>query len=119
MASNKTVLIGGGVIITVGYANAVVTKGNPTRVIVGGIVFILLASLLELAGPRANAIASGLVGVAVLTVILVEAPSIQQAYVNAQKNVGKTTTPTPTVPGGGLPTTQPVATGTKKTGGPF
>lgn len=91
MASNKTVLVGGGVIITVGYANAVVTKGNPTRVIVGGMVFILLASLLELAGSKASALASGIVGVAVLTVILVEAPSIQQAYTNAQKNVGKST----------------------------
>ena len=109
MASNKTVLVGGAVIITVGYANAVVTKGNPTRVIVGGMVFILLASLLELAGPRASAIASGLVGVAVLTVLLVEAPSIQQAYLNAQKGaitggaIGKSSsTSAPTVPGGGI-----------------
>ncbi len=85
MASNKTVLIGGTVIITVGYVGAITTKGNPTRVVVGGIVFVLLASLLELAGPRASALASGLVGVAVLTVVLVEAPAIQQAYVNAQK----------------------------------
>lgn len=100
MASNKTVLVGGGVIITIGYANAVVTKGNPTKVIVGGMAFILLASLLELVGPRASALASGIVGVAILTVILVEAPSIQQAYVNAQSNAGKQSASTTTTSGG-------------------
>ena len=98
--ANKTVLVGGGVIITVGYANAVVTKGNPTKVIVGGMAFILLASLLELAGPRASSLASGIVGVAVLTVILVEAPSIQQAYLNAQSNAGKPSASTTTTSGG-------------------
>ena len=93
MSANRSVLVGGAVIITVGYSNAIVTGGNTTRVLVGGIGVVLLASLIELLGPNASKLATGIVGVAVLTVILVEAPGIQQAFTNAQKNVGKSANP--------------------------
>ena len=92
MKSNKFVLIGGAVIITVGVANAATNGGSPTKVIVGGLAFTLLASILELFGEGASALASGIVGVAVLTVVLTEAPGIAAAYTNAQKNVAKGTT---------------------------
>lgn len=85
MASNKTVLVGGAVIISVGVVNAAVNKGSPTKVLVGGITFVLLASLLELAGPRASTLATAFVGVAVLTVVLVEAPSIAKAFTAIQQ----------------------------------
>lgn len=89
MASNKTVLVGGTVIISVGVVNATVNKGSPTKVLVGGITFILLASLLELGGPGPSRLASALVGVAVLTVVLVEAPGIGKAFNNVAQNIGK------------------------------
>lgn len=86
MQSNKTVLLGGAVIITVGFAKSVSGGGSPTRVFAGGVGVILLASLLELAGSIGNRLATGLVGVATVTVILVEAPAIYQAISKGTAN---------------------------------
>ena len=84
--SNKTVLLGGAVIITVGFAKSVTSGGSPTKVFAGGVGVVLLASLLELAGDTASAIASGLVGIATITVLLVEAPAVFKAISQGQKN---------------------------------
>jgi len=86
MQSNKTVLLGGAVIIAVGFAKALTSGGNPTKVFAGGVGIILLASLLELAGSGASRVASGLVGVATITVLLVEAPSIYQVISKGTSN---------------------------------
>lgn len=84
--SNKGVLLGGAVIITVGFIKAVSGGGNPSKVFAGGVGLILLASLLELAGEGASKVASGLVGVATITVLLVEAPSVYQAISKGTSN---------------------------------
>ena len=86
MQSNKTVLIGGMVIIVVGVTKAITTGGNPIRVTAGGLGIILLASLLELAGAGASKVASGLVGVATITVLLVEAPAVYNAISKGTTN---------------------------------
>lgn len=86
MQSNKIVLLGGAVIIVVGYVKAATSGGSPTRVFAGGVGIVLLASLLELAGSAGSRLASGLVGIATVTVILVEAPSIYQAISKGTAN---------------------------------
>jgi hypothetical protein len=86
MQSNRIVLLGGAVIIVVGFVKASTSGGSPTRVFAGGVGIVLLASLLELAGNAGSRLASGLVGIATLTVILVEAPSIYQAIAKGTQN---------------------------------
>ncbi len=107
MAANRTVIVGGAVIVTVGYANAIVTKGNPTRVIIGGIGVVLIASLMEMAGPNMSKLATAVVGLAIMTVILVEAPGIAKAVQNAQANAGKSAQTNPTVQTGGSAASRP------------
>ncbi len=57
-------------------------------------------------GPRASSVASGLVGVATITVLLVDLPDIYKAVANAQKGaitggaVAKAVGSTPPVVGG-------------------
>ncbi len=86
MQSNKTVLLGGVVIITVGFVKAVSGGGSPTRVFAGGVGLILLASLLELAGDTGSKLASGIVGLATVTVLLIEAPALYQAISKGAAN---------------------------------
>lgn len=86
MQSNKTVLLGGAVIISVGFAKALTSGGSPSKVFAGGVGIILLASLIELAGEGASRVASGLVGVATITVLLVEAPAIYQVITKGTSN---------------------------------
>jgi hypothetical protein len=83
--SNKTVLLGGTVIVAVGFAKAVTSGGSPTKVFAGGVGIVLLASLLELLGPRASQLATGLVGLATVTILLVEAPAVYAGIAHAQK----------------------------------
>lgn len=107
MQSNKTVLLGGTIIIVAGFAKAVTSGGSPTRVFAGGVGIILLASLIELGGPRASALASGLVGLATVTVLLVELPVVYKSITNAQNK--KAATSPPTTPTAAA--TQPPVTG--------
>lgn len=86
MQSNRTVLLGGAVIIATGFAKALTSGGSPTKVFAGGVGIVLLASLLELAGEGASRVASGLVGVATITVLLVEAPAIYQVISKGTAN---------------------------------
>lgn len=86
MQSNKIVLLGGAVIIVVGFLKVSTSGGSPTKVFAGGVGIILLASLLELAGSAGSRLASGLVGIATVTVILVEAPSVYQAVSRGTTN---------------------------------
>jgi hypothetical protein len=92
--SNKGVLLGGTVIITVGFVKAVTTPGgNPYRVVAGGLGVVLVASLLELFGDQASRLATAFVGLATITVLLVEMPAIATAISNAQAK--KPATPAP------------------------
>lgn len=86
MQSNRIVLLGGAVIIVVGFVKATTSGGNPTRVFAGGVGIILLASLLELMGSAGSRLASGLVGIATITVVLVEAPAVYQAIAKGTQN---------------------------------
>lgn len=86
MQSNRIVLLGGAVIIVVGFVKATTSGGNPTRVFAGGVGIILLASLLELMGSAGSRLASGLVGIATITVVLVEAPAVYQAISKGTQN---------------------------------
>src|SRR6185437_14871695 len=90
MQSNRTVLLGGAIIIVVGFAKAVTSGGSTTKVFAGGVGIILLASLLELAGETGSRMASGLVGIATVTVLLVEAPAI---YTSIQKGTANAHNP--------------------------
>lgn len=88
MNEEKAILVGGVVIITVGLLNAVVRNRPKTKVFVGGIGVILLASLLATFGQGPAKVAVGFIGVAVTAVLLVEAPPILTAFNNLQ-NKGK------------------------------
>lgn len=91
MQSSKTILIGGIVIISIGVVNAAVNKRPETPVFVGGIGFILLASLLDTIGGQWSKVASGLVGLAVVTSLLVEGPALFTAINNAKGGQGTET----------------------------
>jgi hypothetical protein len=69
---HRGILVGGIVIITVGFANAALTKKPVSKVLVGGIGFLLLASILDAIGGQASAFASAIVGLAVVTALLAE-----------------------------------------------
>lgn len=85
MQPNKTILIGGIVIISVGAVNAAVNNRPETPVFAGGIGVLLLASLLDVLGPGPSKIGTALIGLAVVTVLLVEGPAVFSAISNAQK----------------------------------
>jgi hypothetical protein len=85
MQPNKTILIGGIVIISVGAVNAAVNNRPETPVFAGGIGVLLLASLLDVLGPGPGKVATALIGLTVVTVLLVEGPAIFSAITNAQK----------------------------------
>jgi hypothetical protein len=69
---HRGILIGGIVIITVGFANASLNKKPVSRVLVGGVGFLFLASLLDAFGGKASMLASAFVGLAVTAVLLSE-----------------------------------------------
>lgn len=85
MQPNKTILIGGIVIIAVGAVNAAVNSRPETPVFAGGIGVLLLASLLDVLGPGPSKVATALIGLTVVTVLLVEGPAVFSAIQNAQK----------------------------------
>lgn len=91
MSSNNTILIGGVVIITFGAVSALYNSKPETPVFIGGIGFILLASLIDMFGGEWSKLASGLVGLSVVTVILVEGPSLFAAIQGMKPPVSTTT----------------------------
>jgi hypothetical protein len=86
MEVNKSILIGGIVIISVGAVYAIV-KGRPeTPVFAGGVGFLLLASLLDVLGGGFSKLATALVGLATVSVIIVESPTLFSALQTAQSH---------------------------------
>lgn len=88
MQPNKGILVGGLIIIGVGAVSAIVNNRPETPVFAGGVGFLLLASLLEAIGGKAAKLATALVGLATVTVILVEGPALFQAIKTAQGHKG-------------------------------
>lgn len=84
MEPNKPLLVGGLIIITFGALNAAINNKPETPVFAGGIGVVLIASLLDAFGGPLRGVANGLVGLAVLTVLLVEGPSVISAIQNKQ-----------------------------------
>ena len=84
MQPNKTILVGGLLIISVGVVNAIVKSKPITPVFAGGIGFLLLASILDLFGGHLATLATALVGLAVTTVLLVEGPALFSALSTSQ-----------------------------------
>lgn len=72
-------------IITFGVINAATHNKPETPVFMGGVGLLLLASLLEAMGEGPARIGTGLVALALTTVIIVEGPSLFQALQNAQQ----------------------------------
>ena len=85
MQPNKTILIGGVIILSVGVVNAAINNRPQTPVFAGGVGVLLLASLLDAIGPGPGKIATALIGLTVVTVLLVEGPAVVSAINNAQK----------------------------------
>ena len=83
--ANKTILIGGIVIISIGAISAALNKKPETPVLVGGVGFILLASLLDVLGGNWSKLAIAITGLAVVSSVLVEGPALFTAIQNAQK----------------------------------
>lgn len=92
MSPNKLILTGGIIIITIGAINAAINNKPETSVFAGGIGVILLASLFAALGEVPEKIASGLVGLATVTVVLVEGPALFQALQNVQSKKSLPTT---------------------------
>ena len=88
MQANKSIVIGGLIIITVGAVNAAMKSRPETPVFVGCVGVILLASILDTFGPGWSRIATGFVWLAAITVLIVEGPGLFQALQNAQAHKG-------------------------------
>jgi hypothetical protein len=85
MQPNKTILIGGVVILSVGVVNAAVNNRPETPVFAGAVGVLLLASLLDAIGPGPGKIATALIALTTVTVLIVEGPAVFSAIQNAQK----------------------------------
>jgi hypothetical protein len=72
MSPDQTILGGGAIIITFGFANALANNRPKTPVFIGGLGVLSLASLLAFFGEGPAKLAAGFIMVAVVTVILVE-----------------------------------------------
>jgi hypothetical protein len=85
MQTNNTILVGGLLIISIGFINAVVNNRPKTPVFAGGVGFLLLASLIDSFGGQAAKLATSIVGLATVTVLIVEGPALVTALQNSQK----------------------------------
>lgn len=85
MQPNKTILIGGAVIIGIGVIRAATNKKPETPVLAGGVAFLLLASILDALGPGPSKVATALVALAATTVVITELPSVYSAVSNVLK----------------------------------
>lgn len=90
MQANKSILVGGMIIIGVGVIRAATSNKPETPVFAGGVAFLLLASLLDAIGKGPAKIATGLVALAATTVIITEAPGVFQAINNVLSKAQKT-----------------------------
>lgn len=87
---NKTILIGGAIIIGVGVIRAATQSKPETPVFAGGVAFLLIAALLDALGPGPAKVATALVALAATTVVVVEAPGVFAAAQNALKKAQST-----------------------------
>jgi len=87
---NKTILLGGAVIIGVGVIRAATNNKPETPVFAGGVAFLLLASLLDALGGGAAKVATALVALAATTVVVTEAPGVFAATQNVLKKAQST-----------------------------
>lgn len=90
MQPNKTILIGGAIIIGVGVIRAATNNKPETPVFAGGVAFLLLASILDALGPGPAKVATALVALAATTVVVTEAPGVFQATNNVLKKAQNT-----------------------------
>lgn len=79
MEVNRTILVGGMVIIGFGVITAIVNNRPKTPVFVGGVGVVLIASILDLMGPTMAKIGGGIIALAVVTVVMVEGPALAKA----------------------------------------
>lgn len=91
MQPNKTILIGGMIIIGVGVIRAASSNKPETPVFAGAVVFLLLASLLDALGPGPSKLATALVGLAATTVVVTELPGVISAANNVATKAKNTT----------------------------
>lgn len=91
MQPNKTILVGGMIILGVGVIRAASGNKPETPVFAGGVVFLLLASILDALGPGPSKIATALVGLAATTVVVTELPGVISAANNVAKKAQSTT----------------------------
>ena len=85
MQPSNAILTGGVIIIGIGAINAALNNKPETPVFAGGIGVVLLASLLESLGNGWARLSVAFVGLATVSVILIEGPSLFKAIQNAQK----------------------------------
>lgn len=83
MQANKSILVGGMIIIGVGVIRAATNNKPETPVLAGGVAFLLLASLLDALGPGPSKLATALVALAATTVVITELPSVYSASQHA------------------------------------
>ncbi len=82
---HRGILVGGILIISVGFANAMLTQKPVSKVMVGGVGFLLLASVLDALGGAASKFATAIVGLAVVTALLAEGVPIMQYLATGKK----------------------------------
>jgi hypothetical protein len=91
---NKKIVIVGVIIVGSGVANAWLAKPPKaiTPVVVGGFIFLLLLSVLDMFGGPMSSVASGLAIVAATYILLTEFPwQTVLSAVNAQSKTNKVT----------------------------
>lgn len=76
MEPNKTILVGGVIIIAIGVASSVINNKPISKPLVGGVGFLLLASILDVFGGKIATLANALVWLAVVAVIITEGAPI-------------------------------------------
>jgi hypothetical protein len=89
-SNSKFVLVGGLIILSVGFVYATVHNRPKTKVLVGGIGFMLLASILDAFGDGPSKLANAITMVAVVSVLIGEGPDLFTALTTAQTSTAPT-----------------------------
>lgn len=87
--ANPFILVSGIIIISVGAVNAAMKSRPETPVFAGGIGLLVLASILDALGEGGTRLATGLMALALTTVLLVEGPALFAAITAKQSGGGK------------------------------